>query len=293
MRKKSLSGSWVTPYLFLLPAFFLIALVLFYPLADGILSSFKNIVLTKARPEAWVGFEQYTRLFNDPMFWSAFSKSLVWLIVIVTAQYIIGFGIALLLNKDIRCKKLFRCLVLLPWVIPNAVAGIIWKWIYAEQYGLLNGLLKQMGVISSNVGWLAENSTAFWSLLLAAVWKGTPFVIIVLLAGLQAIDGSLYEAASIDGANVLHSFTRVTLPLMKKISLTVITLTSIWTFNSFELIQVVTRGGPGNATMTLPIYTYKLFNQTFQVSYASSAATLMLVVLIVPAFFYVRAVMND
>lgn len=278
----------ITPYIFIAPCVLLMGIILLYPLGQGIVSSFLNTNLMVQLPVKFVGLDNFTKLFKDPMFWSALYKSAIWTFSILACQMVIGFLIAMLLNQDIKGKKIFRCLVLIPWVIPNAIGAVTWKWIFAEQYGLLNYTLFKLGMISSYKPWLSDTTLAFWAVVMVAVWKGVPFVTIVLLAGLQSINHSLYESAEVDGASSLRIFFKITLPLVKNIALTVALLEAIWNFNQFEIIQVITRGGPGASTLLLPIFTYRLFLQSFQISYASSAATIMLVVMLVPMYFYVK-----
>jgi multiple sugar transport system permease protein len=282
-----------TPYAFMFPALLLVTMILLYPVILGVISSFKNIILTAPVPEKFVGFANYWQLFNDSMFKTALSKSLVWTFSIVLAELVFGYMIALLLNQDLKWKKLFRSMILIPWVIPSAIVAVIWKWIFAEQYGLLNGMLYKLGLISNYQGWLSDNVLAFWCLVVTSIWKGTPFVAIVILAGLQSIDRTIYEAADVDGVGIFGKFWKITLPMMKNITLTVGTLSAIWTFNSFDIIQIITRGGPGDSTLTMPMMTYKLFNHAFQVSYASAVATIMMIALVIPSYFYVRSVLKD
>lgn len=290
-RKKNVKK--MTPYVFIFPAFLLIVVVLLFPVVRGVVSSFENTVLTSSAPTRFVGLENYTQLFKDRAFKSALEKSLLWTVAIILAQLVFGLMIALLLNKDLKFKKLFRSLILIPWVIPNAIVAVTWKWIFAEQYGLLNSMLLKVGLINEPQAWLSAGSSAFWALVITAIWKGTPFVAIVILAGLQSIDHTIYEAAAVDGIGGVGKLFKITLPLIRKIILTVGTLTAIWTFNTFDIIQIITRGGPGDSTLTMPMFTYKLFNNAFQVSYASAAATIMMIALIIPSYLYVRAVMKD
>lgn len=278
----------ITPYIFIAPCAVLMGIILLYPLGEGIVSSFLNINLLAPLPLKFVGLANFIRLFKDPMFWGALYRTAIWTFSILACQMIIGFVIAMLLNQDIKGKKIFRCLVLIPWIIPNAIGAVTWKWILAEQYGLLNYSLQKIGIISSYKPWLSDTTLAFWAVVLVAVWKGVPFVAVVILAGLQAIDQSLYESAEVDGASNLRVFFQITLPLVKNIALTVALLEAIWNFNQFEIIQVITRGGPGASTLMMPIFTYRLFLQSFQISYASGAATIMLIVMTVPMYFYVK-----
>lgn len=279
------------PYFFIAPCALLIGLILLYPLARGIVSSFYNVNLLIPLPSKFVGLENFIRLFKDNLFWTALTNSIIWTVVILVAQMAGGLGVALLLNQKIKGRRFFRSLILIPWVIPAAIGAITWRWIYAEQYGLLNFILYRLHIIDHYKAWLAEPSFALPAVIVVAIWKGIPFVTIVLLAGLQSIPQTLYEAARIDGAGAFPIFWRITLPLIKSIALIVALLTSIWTFNHFETVQIMTRGGPGTATLLMPIYAYKLFLESFQISYASTLATAMLGLMMVLAYFYVRRLM--
>ena len=290
--KKNLRNASI-PYFFIAPCAVLIILIVIYPLTKGIIDSFLNINLLINRPLEFVGFGNFLSLFKDRLFGIAFYKSVIWTVTILIGEMVIGFSIAWLLNRDIKGRKVFRLIILIPWVIPNIIAGIIWKWIYAEQYGLLNYFLNKLGVINGYKSWLGSSNTAFWAVLTVAIWKAIPFVVLVILAALQSINKDLYEAAEVDGSNEIQKFFHITLPSIKNITIIIAILTSIWNFNQFEIIQVTTRGGPGTATLTMPIYSYELFLQSFQVSYASSAATIMLITMIVPMYFYIKSVLSE
>lgn len=290
--KKSMRNTAI-PYLFIIPSAILIAAIDLYPIISGIIDSFLNINLFINRPIKFIGFENFINLFKDHLFGIAFYKSIIWTITILAGEMIVGFIIAWLLNRDIKGRKIFRLLILIPWVIPNAIAGIIWKWIYAEQYGLLNYSLSKLGIISNYKSWLGSSNIAFWAILTVALWKAIPFVVLVILAAMQSISKDQYEAAEVDGANEIQKFFHITLPSIKNITIIVAILTSIWNFNQFEIIQVTTRGGPGTATLTMPIFSYELFLQSFQVSYASSAATIMLIIMIIPMYIYIKNVMAE
>ncbi|CUX38642.1 carbohydrate ABC transporter permease [Clostridium sp. C105KSO13] len=278
----------LSPYMFILPCALLIIVILIYPVLTGLFKSFYNENLIKITQKDFVGLENYINLFHDKMFLKALRKSIVWTLAILVFEMLLGMFFAVILNKDIYCKKIFRCLVLIPWIIPNAIAGIIWKWFLNESYGMMNYILKSIGLIDYNLPWLSENKLAELSVIMVIIWKSIPFVAITLLAGMQAISVDLYEAAKVDGAKGAQCFRYITLPALKNISMITAILTSIWNFNQLEIIQVVTKGGPGEATMSLPIYIYRLFMQTFQTSYASAAAIIMMLILIVPCIFYVK-----
>ncbi len=281
------------PYLFLLPCALFILVILLYPVGSGIVKSFYNENLMVPLEPVFIGAENFTELFQDKIFLGALGRSLVWTVVILIFEMLFGMFFAAILNSDLYWKKLFRCLLLVPWVIPNAIAGIIWKWFLDGSYGLLNHLLMSFGFINNHLPWLSDGDLASFAVVMVIIWKSIPFVSITLLAGLQAIPKNLYEAAEVDGAGSGKLFFRITLPMLSKITIITAILTSIWNFNQLEIIQVITRGGPGEATLSLPVYIYRLFMQTFQTSYASAAAVIMMVILTVPTIVYVRKLLKD
>lgn len=280
-------------YLFILPCLLLILVVLVVPVINGIMKSFTNENLMTLQPTKAIGLANYSKLLKDPSFLKALQKSIVWTLIILVSELVIGMFFALLLNGKTFLNKLFRILILIPWIIPNAIAGIIWKWFLNESYGMMNFILKNIGIIQTNLPWLSNSQLAEFSMILVITWKSIPFVAITLLAGLQSIPATLYEAAEVDGAGMFVKFRHITLPMLNKILVITGILTSIWNFNQIEIIQVITRGGPGEATLTLPIYIYRLFMLTFQTGYASAAAVVMMAVLIVPTIIYVRKILKD
>lgn len=292
-RIKTRIKTTATPYLFLFPCAALILVILIYPVLSGIINSFYNESLIRPVQPEFVALDNYKSLLTDSMFLDALRRSVLWTLVILVFELFFGLLFAVLLNKDIYCKKLFRCLVLIPWIIPNAIAGIIWKWFLNESFGMMNYILKSIGIISHNLSWLSDEKLAAVSVVMVIIWKSIPFVAITLLAGIQAIPGDLYEAAKVDGARGSQCFRFVTIPMLKSIMLITLILTSIWNFNQLEIIQVVTKGGPGEATLSLPVYIYRLFMQTFQTSYASAAAVIMMLVLIVPCIVYVKKLLKE
>lgn len=292
MKKKSCLEPAYMPYLFILPCTILMIVILIYPVGSGILKSFFNENLLVLMEPEFVGFDNYSMLFKDSMFLNALGRSILWVLVVLIFEMIIAMFFAILLNSGIFAQKFFRCIVLIPWIIPNAIAAIIWKWFLNDSYGMLNHILKSMGLINNNLPWLADSTLAKVSLITVIVWKNIPFIAVTLLAGLQSIPTNLYEAAIVDGAGCLASFRFVTLPAIKNIGIIVAILTSIWNFNQFDIIQVMTRGGPGESTTTLPVYIYRLFMQSFQTSYACAAAVIMMIVMIVPTIIYVKKLLR-
>jgi multiple sugar transport system permease protein len=266
---------------------------LIYPVILGILKAFQNENLLIPLPVKFVGVDNFFKLFTDKIFLDALSRSIIWTGIILVFEMSFGFFFASILNSDIFMKKFFRCLLLIPWIIPNAIAGIIWKWCLNESYGLINYILRSLAIIKTNLPWLSNNELAAVSIVCIIIWKSIPFTAITLLSGMQAIPQDLYEASYVDGAGFMQIFFKITLPLISRIALITAILTSIWNFNQLDIIQVVTRGGPGEATLSLPVYIYRLFMQTFQTSYASGAAVLMMVVLTIPTITYVRKLLQE
>lgn len=281
--------SKLLPYIYLLPCLILIAAILLYPVLVGIYTSLLDRDMYTMEG-VFVGLRNFRRLADEPVFLLALGNTLWWTGTVVAGQYVLGLMLALLLNEDVRGRFVFRALILVPWVVPLAVAAVAWKWIYAEYYGILNHILRSLGIIRHNVAWLANHETAMWSVIAVGIWKGIPFVAIVLLAALQSIPREEYEAAMIDGAGSLQSFIHITLPNLRGISFIVIVLTTIWNFNQFDLTHILTRGGPGNATQLLSTYTYQLFFSAFQFSFAAAVAVVMLVVLMCLTVIYVRRI---
>ncbi|MCL2865943.1 MAG: sugar ABC transporter permease [Lachnospiraceae bacterium] len=284
--------SKATPYFFLLPCAALIFTILIYPVTAGMINSFYDENLLMPMEPTFIGISNYQSLLGNPMFLGALWRSIIWTITIQVFSLTIGLFFALALNGNIFWKKLLRCLVLIPWVIPNAISGIIWRWFLDGSYGLLNYILRSLGIIQHNLQWLSTEHLAASALVSVIIWRSIPFITITLLAGLQAIPMDIYEAAQVDGASRLRILMHMTLPLLSKIIIITTILTSIWNFNQFEIIQVITRGGPGEATLTLPVFIYRLFMQTFQTSIASSAAVIMMIILTIPTIVYVRKILR-
>ena len=216
-RIKTKIKTTATPYLFLFPCAALILVILIYPVLSGIINSFYNESLIRPVQSEFVALDNYKSLLTDSMFLDALRRSVLWTLVILVFELFFGLLFAVLLNKDIYCKKLFRCLVLIPWIIPNAIAGIIWKWFLNESFGMMNYILKSIGIISHNLSWLSDEKLAAVSVVMVIIWKSIPFVAITLLAGIQAIPGDLYEAAKVDGARGSQCFRFVTIPMLKSI----------------------------------------------------------------------------
>jgi len=232
--------------LFMLPAAALLLLFLTYPLGLGVWLGFTDEKI--GRPGIFIGLENYEYLLDDSVFWLSVFNTVLYTTVASALKFALGLWLALLLNERLPCKAFFRAIVLLPWVVPTVLSAIAFWWIYDAQFSILSWVLMQLGLIDTPINFLGDPNNARASVIAANVWRGIPFVAITLLAGLQTIPPSLYEAATLDGAGSWQRFRFVTFPLLTPIIAIVMTFSVLFTFTDFQLIYVLTRGGPVNAT---------------------------------------------
>jgi multiple sugar transport system permease protein len=212
----------------------------------------------------------------------------IWIGLTVPLQLLLGMVTALLLNQHFRWRGLARSLILIPWALPSVVIGLMWSWIYHPQVGLLNDLMLRLGLLNTAMPWLASPDTALYAIILALVWQGFPFFAIMILAGLQTIPSNLYEAASIDGATTWQKFREITLPGLKGVLVTAVMLRLIWVANSIDVIYVMTAGGPGYASQTLPLYAFKRTYSSMDFGYGTALAVTFSVLLLGLILLYLR-----
>ena len=239
------SRGWLSLW-FMLPAAVLLLLFLTYPLGLGVWLGFTDTRV--GRPGIFIGLENYQYLWTDDVFWLAVFNTLVYTTVASILKFVLGLWLALLLNENLPLKTFFRAVVLLPWVVPTVLSAIAFWWIYDSQFSILSWALMELGLIDSRINFLGDPENARAAVIAANVWRGIPFVAITLLAGLQTIPQTLYEAATLDGASRWQLFRHVTLPLLTPIIAITMTFSVLFTFTDFQLIYVLTRGGPVNAT---------------------------------------------
>ncbi len=232
--------------LFMLPAAVLLIVFLTYPLGLGTWLGFTDAKVGRAGE--WIGLENYEYLWGDSVVRLALFNTLLYTSVASIFKFFLGLWLAVLLNRNIRFKTFFRAVILLPYIVPTALSAIAFWWIYDSQFSIVSWLLVKMGLIDHYIDFLGDPWNARWSVIAANVWRGVPFVAITLLAGLQTISPSYYEASAIDGATPWQQFRHVTLPLLTPIIAVVMTFSVLFTFTDFQLIYVITRGGPLNAT---------------------------------------------
>jgi multiple sugar transport system permease protein len=232
--------------LFMLPAAAFLLCFLTYPLGLGVWLGFTDTSI--GRPGVFIGLENYVWLWNDSVFWLSVFNTLLYTFVATVLKFVLGLWLALVLNQHLRFKNFFRAIILLPWVVPTVLSALAFWWIFDSQFSIISFVLMDWGLIERPVNFLGDPNLARASVIAANVWRGIPFVAICLLAGLQTIPQSLHEAAALDGAKSWQRFRYVTLPLLTPIIAVVMTFSVLFTFTDFQLIYVLTRGGPVNAT---------------------------------------------
>lgn len=275
-------------YLFVLPCFLMLLLVLGFPAFMAVLNSFSPI---------WSeGFnftlENYRKLSHDPVFWNALSKTLFFVSGTVFLHLALGLAVALALNAEIKARRFFRVLAILPWTVPDVISGLIWRFMYNPLSGIINDGLMKLQLTGTYIEWLADPKLAMPSIIFADVWRGYPFVMIILLAGLQAIPREQYEAARVDGASPLQEFWHITIPNLKRMIVIAVALDIIWQFRRFGLVYTMTQGGPGRTTEILSILVYKQYFRFFNFEYAAAIAVVMAVIMLIISFPYVRMIVR-
>ena len=278
------------PYWLLSPAVLATLVVVFYPMLQACITSLYHDILWKPKALKFIGIDNFIAIAHDPVFWASLGRTALWIGITVPLQLFLGFVTALLLNQQFRWRTLARSLILIPWALPSVVIGLMWSWIYHPQVGLLNDLLLRVGMLNTAIPWLASPDTALYSIIAALVWQGFPFFAIMILAGLQTIPANLYEAAAIDGATTWQQFVEITLPGLKSVLVTAVMLRIIWVANSMDVIYVMTGGGPGYATHTLPLYAFKRTYSSMDFGYGSALAVTFSLLLLGFIVLYLRRV---
>lgn len=276
------------PYVLLSPAVLATLALVFVPMLQAVFTSLQHNILWKPRDVRFIGLDNYLAIAQDPVAWSSLGRTLLWIGLTVPLQLLLGLVTALLLNQQFRWRGLARSLILIPWALPSVVIALMWAWMYQPQVGLFNDLLLRLGLVSSAVPWLAQPDTALYAIIVALVWQGFPFFAIMILAGLQTIPASLYEAAAVDGATPWQQFREVTLPGLKGVLVTAVMLRLIWVANSIDVILVMTGGGPGYATHTLPLYAFKRTYGSMDFGYGTALACTFSLLLLGLIVMYLR-----
>lgn len=281
--------------LFALPAFIYMLVFVGYPIVSNIILSLQNVTVKNLAhgERLFVFLDNYKELIQDDVFRKALWNTIEFTVVCLVFQFLIGFALALFLNKKFSFAKPVRGLLMIPWMIPMTVTALVFKLLFAGDIGIINYLLRSMGLIRENIDWLTSPQTAMSVVIAANVWIGIPFNTILISTGLTTIPQEVYESASIDGAGKVQTFFKITLPLMRSTIESVLVLGFIYTFKVYDLVYVLTQGGPVNSTHLLSTYSYKQSFELFNYSMGSAVANVLLVILLAVGSFYLKITMAE
>lgn len=275
---------FVTPAILLAPSILLLGIVIAYPMLQGLYFSFTDGSLMKSG--GLVGLDNYAKLLGAPAFWHSLRFSAVFAVCNIVGCYLLGLGLALLMQKDMPGRGIFRVLLLLPWIVPSLVSIVSWRWMVADDKAFFNQVIGLFG--GSPIYFLSDSAWAVTVVILIKIWRSFPFMMLSLLAALQSIDRSLYEAAAIDGASRWQSFWNVTLPQIKNISIVLCLLMTIWTVNDFDTPWLLAQGGPANATENLVVLAYRYTFARNDVGMGAATSFITLFILMALVFFLLR-----
>lgn len=279
-----------TPYLLLLPALLFTVFVLLYPLIQNLYNSVHQVSLIRGGG-GWAGVENYEKVFRDQVFWLAFRNTAAYAAVGTILALVIGLAFALMLNMKLgRIGGVLNVVYTIPWVISPVVAGFAWKWLLNDNFGVVNYWLISLGIISEEIIWLGSPTTALLCVTVARLWQFYPFAMVMFIAGLQAIPEEQYEAAAVDGASSVGKFLHITLPNLQSVTAVLALLGLIWSFNDFNMVFVMTRGGPINASMVLPVLVREFSFVQFDLGKGSALSVVIFVLLIALSFLYLKVV---
>ncbi len=277
---------WV--YLLLLPSLLLLFLVVAYPTIYGFFISVREMRLTRPGLNGWVGMKHYAAMMSDRVFWISLKNTAIWVVAAVTIEMALGFVAALALNRNLPGTKIFGILILLPYFLPNVVAGHMWALLLDPRLGVINDILVRLGILSTYKAWFADPNTALAATILVEAWHGFPFFALLFLAGLKGIPEDLYKAAAVDGAGAFTKFRLITVPMLKTVITAAVILRVISLVNSPDLLLVLTGGGPGNSTQVLSLYAFQTAYRDFNFGYAGALSVVMFFILMFFATIYIR-----
>jgi len=285
-RRRRLDGASTLPYLLALPVLLYIGLLVLYPIAQGVVTSFTRTELLGAAPARWVGLANYRRLVHDPAFWQALRVTLVYTGLVVSATVVTSVATALLMDARFYGRGAARAAITLPYAFPEVAAVLVWTWMLSQQFGVLNVFARWILPLGENLPWLTNTRFAMLSVLLVTLWKIFPFYSLVVLTAFQTLQAELYEAARIDGAGAVRCFRHITLPGIAPTLGLMTLLATIFSFRRFTVIYLLTAGGPAGATKTLVISVYEHAFRFFDLSYGSTIGVAGLAVTLAIAALY-------
>lgn len=282
---------------FALPAVIYMLIFIGYPMIQNIILAFKNVdVYTFSKPDQqqFIGLQNYIELFagQNSILVKSILNTLIFTVGSIFFQFIIGFALALLFNKKFRGASFFRGATMISWLLPVTVASLLFKFMFASTGGIVNQFLTQLHLIDKPIDWLLQPKTAMVAIIIANIWIGIPFNMMLLTTGLTTIPDEIYESCSLDGANRFQRLFRITIPMIKPAIMSVLTLGFVYTFKVFDLVWVMTKGGPVNSTELVSTYAYRLSFEEFQFSKGAAAANILFLILLVVGCFYIRLI-ND
>ncbi|WP_055107570.1 carbohydrate ABC transporter permease [Paenibacillus ihumii] len=286
---KAKGAGRLLPYLLVAPIVIWIVITIFIPLFSVIKESFYSTGLIGSKG-AFVGFDNYKATLTSPVYWGAWKKSLVWVFGNGLAQTLLAFGIGLLLNKATRFTNWARTWMIIPWIIPTIVVAIFWQWIFNGSYGIFNHILQALHIIDKPINLIGDNTWSLPIVIFINTWHWFPFMAVIILAGLSTISHEMYEAADVDGANKWQQFWSITFPSLGKITFALGLVGTLWSFNIFDTIYILTGGGPAGATTTIPVMIYQQAFESYRIGQASATSIITACVLIVYAFFFIKYV---
>ena len=270
-------------WLLIVPAALFLFIIVGWPLAETVRLSFTNAGLGG---EKYIGWDNFEKLYNSRKYPGIVGRTFYWMFLSVSLKMILGTIGALLLNAKLKGRAAFRVMVMPPWIVPMAIGCIGWLWVYNGHFGILAGVLMHLGILDGPFEFLAYKTSAFYSTIVTDVWVGTPMVTIFFLAAMQGVSQDLYEAAYVDGASRWYRFRRITIPQIMPVIVSMALLSAIWTFNSFEIIWILTEGGPRGATTTMIIDTYKMAIANYKFGYGATRALMVVLFLTVFSLIY-------
>ena len=276
--------------LFALPAVVYMLIFVGYPIVHNIILGFQDVdVMNFLRGQKhFVGFENYVELFHDEVFFKSVGNTFVFTVCCLFFQFLIGFALAMFFNRKFSFARPVRGILMMPWMIPMTITALMFKFMFSTKVGVVNNILTGLGITSANIEWLTDQNIAMIPVIIANVWIGIPFNMILISTGLTSIPGEVYESAAIDGAGPFQQFIRITLPLMRSTIESILVLGFIYTFKVYDLVYVMTSGGPVNSTQLMSTYSYKLSFDNFLYSKGSAVANALLVILLLVGIVYLR-----
>ncbi|MGE5573213.1 MAG: carbohydrate ABC transporter permease [Bacteroidota bacterium] len=290
-----ITRNWLA-YAFVLPSMAGVFAVILVPLVQTVAVSFKRYYILDILREAppFVGFANYLTILGDPQFRFSLWLTVIFTFACVALTMLVGLFVAILLDQDFPGRGIVAVAVLVPWVIPRIASSILWKWIYDDQFGILNHMLSSIGLRSlASFPWLARAGPAFWAVVVVVVWQSFPFIAVTLLAGLRTIPREVYEAAEIDGAGFWQKVVLISIPMLRNLLAILIVISTIWDFKVFDQMYVLTEGGPAGSTMILGIYTWMMAFGRLQMGLASALAMIMFMLVMAVTVLYLRLFMRE